>query len=83
MPYRIEFAPSAARAFRKLDRSVQERLAPKIDTLARTPRPRGVEKLHGQTDRYRLRVGDYRIIYETQDQVLVVLVLRVAHRRDV
>lgn len=85
MRYRVEFAPSAARAFRTLERVVQTRLAASIDGLARSPRPRGAEKLQGREDRDRLRVGDYRIVYDVQDEVLLVLVLvlRVAHRRGV
>ena len=50
--------------------------------LADDPRPVGVKKLHGQ-DRYRIRVGDYRVIYQIEDEVLLVLVVEIAHRREV
>ena len=56
---------------------------PHIDALASNPRPAGVVKLSGATDLYRIRSGDFRIIYEIQDVGLVVLVLKVGNRRDV
>ncbi len=83
MPYRIEFASAATREFSKLAKSLQQRIASKIDAPASHPRPRGVEKLEGQERRYRLRVGDYRVIYEIQDEVLIVLIVRIGHRREV
>ena len=81
--YHVEFAPSAARSFAKLERRTQRRVAQRVEALVYTPRPRGSEKLRGATDRYRLRVGDYRIIYDIEDDALVILILRVGHRRDV
>jgi mRNA interferase RelE/StbE len=81
--YRIEFAPLALREFQALPRKLQERLAPKIDGLATNPRPRGVEKLKGSKGQYRIRIGGYRIIYAIEDERLIVLVLRIGHRREV
>jgi mRNA interferase RelE/StbE len=81
--YRIELRPAAVRDLRKLDTVVRRRLAAAIDRLAQTPRPPGVEKLQGQEDRYRVRVGEYRILYEIEDRALLVLVVRVGHRREV
>jgi mRNA interferase RelE/StbE len=81
--YRLEFAPSARKQFLGLPRDVQERIAPRISALADEPRPHGAEKLKGQDDQYRIRVGDYRVVYAISDDLLIVLVLRVAHRRDV
>ncbi len=54
-----------------------------IDALATTPRPRGASALQGHPGVLRIRVGDYRIIYQVQDDLLTVLILRVAHRREV
>jgi mRNA interferase RelE/StbE len=71
-----------ARYLRKIHRPDQERIREKIDALANDPRPPGVTALHGQPY-LRLRVGDYRVLYEVQDKVLLVLVIRVAHRREV
>lgn len=81
--YRIEFAPAAARAFRALPVAVQRRLSPKIDALATTPRPPGVVNIRGEQNLLRLRAGDYRIVYQVQDDALLVLVVRIGHRRDV
>jgi mRNA interferase RelE/StbE len=81
--YRILFAPSARRQLEDLPRKVQQRIAAHIDQLAVSPRPRGSIKLEGEDDLYRIRVGKYRVIYGIQDDELIVLVLRVGHRRDV
>jgi mRNA interferase RelE/StbE len=81
--YTVEFARPALREFQNLPRPAQERVAPRIDALAGDPRPRGAKMLKGQPDLYRIRVGDYRVVYAIRDDRLVVLVVRVAHRRDV
>ena len=83
MPYRIEFTSSGMRDFSKLTDDVQQRLMPKIDALAHEPRPMGVQKLQGRVNRYRIRVGDYGVVYEIQDRILVVLIVRIGHRRGV
>ena len=80
--YRIEFTSAAARQVRKLDRPVRTRLLDAIETLASSPRPDGVKKLASTENAWRIRVGDYRIIYSIEDDVLVVTVVRVAHRRE-
>jgi mRNA interferase RelE/StbE len=81
--YEIEFAASAAKAFSKLDRSVQQRLARHIDLLAQDPRPHGAKKLQGADNLYRIRAGDYRILYSINDKVLMVLVVAIGHRKDI
>ena len=81
--YVVEFLPSAARAFAKLDRAVQRRLGHRIDRLAHDPRAGDVRKLRGEEDVWRLRVGDYRVLYRIEDDRLLILVVRIAHRRDV
>ena len=83
MTYRIEFAPRVKRQLRDLPRAVQLRLTTRVDALAVNPRPRGVKKLVGEPDLYRLRVGYYRIIYQIRDEQLVILVVKIGHRRDV
>jgi mRNA interferase RelE/StbE len=75
MAYRVEFSPRAERQFRDLPRQLQARLKPRFDALAEQPRPPGVEKLSDAEDLYRIRVGDYRVIYQIQDQALVILVV--------
>jgi mRNA interferase RelE/StbE len=80
--YRVEFTTPALKAFRALAEKVRERITPRIDALSENPRPRGAEKLQGEDDLYRIRVGDYRVIYAIQDDRLLVMVVRVANRRD-
>ncbi len=81
--YQIEFVKQAAKQLKALPAQEQERLQPKIDALANEPRPIGVIKLTGEEDLYRIRVGDYRIVYSIQDDQLLVLVVKIGHRRDV
>ncbi len=81
--YGVSFTPKAERQLAKLPRAAQERIAARIDTLATDPRPHGVEKLKGAEDIYRLRAGEYRVLYHLADDVLLVLVIRVGHRREV
>jgi len=83
MAYRIEVKPQAEKALAKIANPHRRRLARAIDRLARNPRPAGCVKLAGADDAYRIRVGDYRIVYEIRDRVLVVCIIRVAHRKDV
>lgn len=83
MAYRVDISPRAASEFRSLTKATQRRLQPHIDALAETPRPPGITKLSGTDDLYRLRVGDYRIIYRIDDDVLHILVVMIGHRRDI
>jgi len=81
--YRITIARGAAKTFRGLHLQVAVRLKAAIQALAGDPRPPGSLQLSGGDGEFRIRVGDYRIIYDVQDDKLVVLVLRVGHRREV
>lgn len=83
MVYTVEFSPGAARDFRKLAREIRLRLRPRIDALADQPRPAGAKKLSASHELWRIRGGDYRIVYEIRDRILVVLVVRIGHRREV
>ena len=80
--YRIAYLPDAAKAIRKLDAKVRARLLDAIGKLAANPRPPGVKKLQG-VEAYRIRVGDYRVIYSVADGELLVLVFKAGHRREV
>jgi mRNA interferase RelE/StbE len=80
--YRVELAPAADRQRRKLSVDVQKRIVRALEQLETDPRPPGVRKLQGEDDLWRLRVGDYRVIYTIEDDQLLVLVVRVANRRD-
>lgn len=83
MAYTIELRPVAARALRKLPKAEQKRIGRRIDALAANPRPAGAKQLAGPEKLYRVRIGDYRIIYQVRDAVLLVLVVRIRHRREV
>jgi mRNA interferase RelE/StbE len=81
--YEVVFRPSADRALRRLPGDAQRRIVLAVADLADEPRPPGVVKLVGGENLWRIRVGVYRVVYEIHDDRLVVLVLRVAHRKDV
>jgi len=80
--YRIELRPAALRALRAVHPRDRGRIQGAIRLLAEDPRPPGTRKLQGR-DGYRVRVGDYRILYAVRDEVLLVVVVTVGHRRDV
>jgi mRNA interferase RelE/StbE len=81
-PYRIELRPAAARALRKLDPSVRPRIQGAIALLAQDPHPPASRALVGRPG-FRIRVGDYRIIYTVEDDILLVVVVALGHRREV
>jgi mRNA interferase RelE/StbE len=81
--YQVQLTSRALRDLRALDRTVQRRIAAAVNALAQDPRPPGVEKLTGEGELYRIRVGEYRIIYSIDGGRLIVLVLLIGHRRDV
>ncbi len=80
--YSIEFKKSAVKELASLERRVRERISDRIDALAENPRPTGAIKLKGSCEAWRIRVGEYRVIYEIRDDVLLVLVLRAAKRSE-
>jgi mRNA interferase RelE/StbE len=81
--YEVQLAPAALRSLRKLQRPIQVRIAHAIESLAANPRPPGVVKLSGEDELHRIRAGDYRMLYSIQDDVLIVLVVAIGHRRDI
>ena len=81
--YKIIVQPRARKAYLALDGPVRKRVGAAIDALASDPRPPGAKALTGMTSVLRIRVGDYRILYEVQDDRLVVLVIDVGHRREI
>ena len=83
MTYRVEVAPAALRQLRKLDPRARRRVQAAIELLADEPRPPGAKKLAGGAGEWRVRTGDFRVVYEIHDQVLVVLVVAVGHRREI
>ena len=83
MAYRIQVKPQPEKALAKIPNPHRRRIAKAIDGLAGDPRPSGCSKLAGADDAYRIRVGDYRIVYQIVQRVLIVHIIRVAHRKDV
>ena len=80
---RVQIDRPAQKQLAKLPREVGGRIVREIDALADDPRPPSCEPVKGEADTYRIRVGDYRVVYQVRDDVLLVLVIRVGHRRDV
>jgi len=80
--YRIELRPAAVRALKKLDPPIRRRIQGAITLLAEDPRPPAARALRGRPG-LRVRVGDYRIVYTVTDDVLLIVVVTVGHRRDV
>jgi mRNA interferase RelE/StbE len=82
--YKILVKASAAKEIERVgSKSDRRRIVEKIAGLAESPRPQGSEKLAGYDDRYRVRQGDYRVVYLIDDKALNVTIFRVGHRRDV
>jgi mRNA interferase RelE/StbE len=80
--YRIEIRPAAIRALKRIDHQDRDRIRGAIALLGQDPRPPGAKALQGR-DGLRVRVGNYRIIYTAQDDILVVVVVTLGHRRDI
>ncbi|WP_414622388.1 type II toxin-antitoxin system RelE family toxin [Calothrix sp. CCY 0018] len=83
MSYEIKISKSASKQIKKLSSELQERIQNKIDELAIEPRPDKVKKLKGRENGYRIRVGDYRILYDIFDDVLLISVVEVGHRSNI
>jgi mRNA interferase RelE/StbE len=79
--YELRVKASVAKDLRAIPKKDVKRILKRIEALVRNPRPRGCEKLTDQ-ERYRIRQGRYRIVYEIQDDVLLVIVVKVAHRSN-
>ncbi|MFJ4267313.1 type II toxin-antitoxin system RelE/ParE family toxin [Paenarthrobacter nicotinovorans] len=81
--YRVEFSTAAAKQIRKLEPPVRRKVLLAIVELETNPRPDGVKKLSAESNAWRIRIGDYRVLYEIHDDELVVIIFRAAHRREV
>ncbi|MFO0965987.1 MAG: type II toxin-antitoxin system RelE/ParE family toxin [Gemmataceae bacterium] len=80
--YTVEFARPARKDLESLPATLQDRLLRAIEKLGTNPHPPGSLKLKGSESSYRIRVGSYRVIYEIEDDIVVVLIVRVRHRRE-
>jgi mRNA interferase RelE/StbE len=83
MVYRVEIAPTVLRQLHTLDPPGRRRIQAAIELLATEPRPPSARKLVGGEGEWRVRTGDYRVVYEIYDQTIVVLVLAVGHRSEI
>ena len=83
MSYEVQILPKAARQIKALSVEVRQDVTLTIQSLTNEPRPIGVKKLSGEKNIYRIRVGNYRVLYRIIDKVLVVVVVSVGHRREV
>jgi mRNA interferase RelE/StbE len=81
--YRVELTLAAQRQLRRLDRQAQRRVQAAIELLATDPRPPGAKALQGRRGYLRVRTGDYRVVYTVRDDVLLVLVVALGHRREI
>ena len=81
--HHLHISPAAARQLRKLDGPARRRVQAAIELLADEPRPSGAKKLAGGSGEWRVRTGDYRIVYEVNDDVLLILVLADGHRKEI
>ncbi len=81
--YRIEVSTTAEKQIRRLERDDQLRVLRVIRDLATTPRPRGCRKLRGYDDVFRLRVGTFRVLYSVEPDRILVIILKVGHRKDI
>lgn len=83
MKYAVQFSPRAQRDLRSPPAQVVQRVLPRIETLTDEPRPAGAKKLSGDHDVWRIRIGDYRILYAINDHIRIVEVRKVGHRKDI
>ncbi|BAZ69020.1 MAG: type II toxin-antitoxin system RelE/ParE family toxin [Pelatocladus maniniholoensis HA4357-MV3] len=83
MIYQVEITSRAAKQLKKIPEDIKLRIEEKIQELAENPRPDGVVKLEDSEDTYRVRVGKYRILYEVKDDLLIVKIVKIGHRKDV
>jgi mRNA interferase RelE/StbE len=82
-PYAVQYDPRAAKELAKLDRSIARRIVAALNALGEQRRPPGARPLVGYPGLWRVRIGDYRVVYAIKDAELVVLALRIAHRSNV
>lgn len=81
--YQIIYKKSVEKDLRKIDTATQKQIVERVGILASEPRPDGAAKLRGEKDLYRIRLGDYRIIYQIIDSVLVVRIIKIGHRKEI
>ena len=81
--YEVILSPKAEKQLDALPKPIQRRIAEAAEGLETNPRPHGVKKLEGADNLWRIRVGDYRLVYTIEDDRLIVLVVKIGHRREI
>lgn len=83
--YKVEFVKSAQKEFNRLSKGIQDKVTKALYLLAQDPFSEllKIKKLKGADQLYRLRLGDYRVVYEVRQNVLVVVVIKIGHRKDI
>lgn len=84
-PYKIEFTKSASKEFLKLTQQIKDRIISSLQVLATNPYSELIKfkKLKGVVDLYRIRIGDYRVVYEVKNEVLKIVVIKIGHRKEI
>lgn len=83
MVYRIEYRPSVKKSLRKFPKTDQKRILDRIDAIAENLPDPATTKMKGNNNFHKIRIGDYRVIYEIHDDILVILVSKIGHRKNV
>jgi mRNA interferase RelE/StbE len=81
--YKVQIGNKALKQLEALPVKIANKIASTIDALAINPRPQGIKKMQGFENYYRIRVSDYRIIYQIKDNVLTVVIIKIGHRKDI
>ena len=81
--YKVELTHTAEKELYKLPSGIVEKIVAVLISLEENPRPAGCKKLKGYNNSWRIRIGDYRVIYEVEDKILRILVIAIGHRKDV
>ena len=81
--YKIKLSKLAIKNLKKITKSELKKISIKIDNLSKKPRPKNAKKLINQKDLFRIRSGDYRVIYQVKDSILLILVVKIGHRKDI
>jgi len=83
MSYQIQIKRSAQKELEALPKREQRRIIRTLEALSEEPRPPGARKIVGGEDLYRLRVGDYRVVYQIKEEIFTIWVIRIGHKRDI
>lgn len=83
MRYSVQIKPSAEKSFAKLNKSEQIKILKALESLENNPRPKGVKKLKSSLSLYRIRTGNYRIIYSIDNDIVLITVVKIGHRKEI